>query len=52
MSLHPAEYHIVNTETLTNLSQLLDKRFVCYSLPLPFAEGTGSAVRAVAWLRD
>jgi kynurenine formamidase len=43
-----AEYQIVNTENLTNLDQLVDQRFVYYGLPLPFGEGTGSPIRAVA----
>jgi kynurenine formamidase len=47
-----AEYQIVNTENLTNLDQLVGKRFVYIGLPLHFREGTGSPVRAVAWLFD
>ncbi|MFT3865042.1 MAG: cyclase family protein [Solirubrobacterales bacterium] len=47
-----AEYQIVNTENLTNLDRLVDRRFVYYGLPLPFGEGTGSPVRAVAHLLD
>jgi kynurenine formamidase len=46
-----AEYQIVNTENLTNLDQLVGKRFIYYGLPLLFREGTGSPVRAVAWVR-
>jgi kynurenine formamidase len=44
------EYRIVNTENLTNLEQLIGKRFTYIGLPLPFKDGTGSPVRAVAWL--
>jgi kynurenine formamidase len=47
-----AAYQIVNTENLTNLDQLVGKRFVYIGLPLHFREGTGSPVRAVAWLFD
>ena len=47
-----AEYQIVNTENLTNLDQLVGKRFVYMGLPLHFREGTGSPIRAVAWLYD
>jgi kynurenine formamidase len=47
-----AEYQIVNTENLTNLAQLVGKRFVYYGLPLLFRNGTGSPIRAVAWVRD
>lgn len=44
------EYQIVNTENLTNLDQLVGRRFIYIGLPLHFREGTGSPVRAVAWL--
>jgi kynurenine formamidase len=47
-----AEYQIVNTENLTNLDQLVGKRFLYIGLPLHFRAGTGSPVRAVAWLFD
>jgi len=47
-----AEYQIVNTENLTNLDRLLDRRFVFIGLPLPFRNGTGSPIRAAAWLAD
>lgn len=46
------EYQIVNTENLANLDQLVNKRFVFFGLPINFREGTGSPVRAVAWLAD
>lgn len=42
------EYQIVNTENLTNLDQLLGKRFQYFGLPLRLRGGTGSPVRAVA----
>jgi kynurenine formamidase len=45
-----AEYRISNTENLTNLDQLTGRRFVYLGLPIPFRNGTGSPVRAVAWL--
>jgi kynurenine formamidase len=45
-----AEYRISNTENLTNLDQLVNRRFVYFGLPIPFRDGTGSPVRAVAWL--
>jgi kynurenine formamidase len=47
-----AEYQIVNTENLTNLHQLVGKRFVFFGLPLRFRDGTGSPVRAVAWVEE
>ncbi len=46
------EYGIVNTESLTNLRELLGKRFLFFGLPLKFRRGTGSPVRAVAWLEE
>jgi kynurenine formamidase len=45
-----AEYRIVNTENLTNLNLLVGKRFEYIGLPLPFRNGTGSPIRAVARL--
>jgi kynurenine formamidase len=47
-----AEYHIVNTENLVNLRQLVNRRFIFMGLPLNFRDGTGSPIRAVAWLRN
>jgi kynurenine formamidase len=47
-----AEYQIVNTEHLTNLDQLVGKRFLFYGLPLKFRRGTGSPIRAIAVLED
>lgn len=47
-----AEYKIVNTENLTNLKQLVGKRFEFFGLPLPFKCGTGSPIRAVALLEE
>ncbi|MDX6535495.1 MAG: hypothetical protein QOF68_3239 [Gaiellales bacterium] len=46
------EYGIVNTEVLTNLDLLLGKRFMYMGLPINFKDGTGSPIRAVAWLED
>lgn len=45
-----AEYNIANTENLTNLSQLVNRRCMFMGLPLKFRRGTGSPIRAVAWL--
>ena len=47
-----AEYQIVNTENLTNLDRLVGRRFLYIGLPLHFREGTGSPIRAVAWLYE
>lgn len=44
------EYGIVNTEGLTNLDQLINKRFMYFGLPLKIRAGTGSPIRAVAVL--
>jgi kynurenine formamidase len=44
------EYGIVNTEGLTNLSQLVNKRFLFFGLPLRIRNGTGSPIRAIAIL--
>lgn len=44
------EYQIVNTESLTNLSALIKKRFTYYGLPLNIRRGTGSPIRAIAVL--
>lgn len=43
------KYGIVNTESLANLDQLLNQRFVFFGLPLNLQEGTGSPIRAIAW---
>jgi kynurenine formamidase len=42
-------YGIVNTEALTNLGQLVNRRFWFFGLPLNIRGGTGSPIRAVAW---
>jgi len=47
-----AEYQIVNTENLVNLHLLVGRRFIFLGLPLNFRDGTGSPVRAVAWLPE
>lgn len=44
------EYGIVNTEGLTNLDRVVDKRFLYFGLPLKIRNGTGSPIRAVAVL--
>lgn len=46
------EYQIVNTENLTNLDKVVNKRFVFFGLPISFRQGTGSPIRAAAWLSD
>lgn len=47
-----AEYRISNTENLTNLHEVVNRRFTYLGLPLPFRAGTGSPVRAVGWLHE
>jgi kynurenine formamidase len=44
------EYQIVNTEVLANLDQLIGQRFYYVGLPLRLRDGTGSPIRAIAWL--
>jgi kynurenine formamidase len=44
------EFQIVNTESLTNLSKVANKRFLFMGLPLAIKDGTGSPIRAVALL--
>jgi kynurenine formamidase len=44
------KYGIVNTESLTNLKPLVNKRFMFFGLPLNILGGTGSPIRAFAWL--
>jgi kynurenine formamidase len=44
------ERQLVNTESLTNLDQLIGKRFVYIGLPLLIDQGTGSPIRAIAVL--
>jgi kynurenine formamidase len=44
------KYGITNTENLTNLDQVLNKRFVFFGLPLKLVGGTGSPIRAIAYL--
>ena len=46
------EYQIVNTEVLANLDQLCGKRFYYVGLPLKLRDGTGSPIRAIAWLPE
>lgn len=46
-----AEYQIVNTENLTNLDRLVNRRFLFFGLPLNFRAGTGSPVRAIVLAR-
>ncbi|MEO7146536.1 MAG: cyclase family protein [Terrimesophilobacter sp.] len=46
------KYGIVNTESLTNLDQVISQRFLFFGLPLNIREGTGSPIRAIAVLVD
>lgn len=46
------KYGIVNTESLTNLDKLLNKRFLFFGLPLNLRDGTGSPIRAFAYLPE
>jgi kynurenine formamidase len=46
------EFHIVNTESLTNLSKVANRRFTFLGLPLNIRGGTGSPIRAVALLSE
>lgn len=46
------EYQIVNTEVLANLDLLVGKRFYYVGLPLRLRQGTGSPIRAIAWLPE
>ena len=43
-----AEYGIVNTESLTNLSEIKNERVLYFGLPLNIRGGTGSPIRAIA----
>ncbi len=54
MSAHVVcrEYHIVNTESLANLHEVMNQRFKYYGLPLNIRAGTGSPIRAIAVLPD
>ena len=44
------KYGIVNTESLANLGQLINRRFTFFGLPLYLPGGTGSPIRAFAFL--
>jgi kynurenine formamidase len=46
------KYGIVNTESLTNLDKVVNKRFLFFGLPLNIKGGTGSPIRAIALLVD
>lgn len=46
------KYGIVNTESLTNLDKLINKRFTFFGLPLHLRDGTGSPIRAFAYFPD
>jgi kynurenine formamidase len=43
-------YGIVNTESLTNLDKVANRRFFYVGVPLNIREGTGSPIRAMAML--
>ena len=45
-------FGLVNTERLTNLGQLVGKRFDFFGLPVSITGGTGSPIRAVAWFSE
>ncbi|BCW86416.1 cyclase family protein [Paenarthrobacter ureafaciens] len=47
-----AEYGIVNTESLTNLSEIKNERVLYLGLPLNIRGGTGSPIRAIAIRQD
>lgn len=46
------EHEITNTENLVNLGKVAGKRFTYHGLPIKFREGTGSPIRAVAFIED
>jgi kynurenine formamidase len=46
------KYGIVNTESLANLGQLINRRFLYFGLPLFLPGGTGSPIRAFAYLPE
>lgn len=46
------KYRITNTENLCNLNQVAGKRFLYMGLPLKIRDGTGSPVRAVAFVEE
>jgi kynurenine formamidase len=46
------KYGLVNTENITRLGELVNRRFTFFGLPLNIEGGTGSPVRAVAWLPE
>lgn len=46
------KYGLVNTESLANLEQLVNTRFMFFGLPLNLRDGTGSPIRAFAWFPD
>jgi kynurenine formamidase len=46
------KYGIVNTESLANLGELVNRRFTYFGLPLNLPGGTGSPIRAFAWLPE
>ena len=54
MSAHVVcrEYHIVNTESLCNLHEVVGQRFTYFGLPLNIRGGTGSPIRAIAVLGE
>ena len=46
------EYGIVNTESLTSLDKVAGRRFFYVGVPLNIREGTGSPIRALAFLSN
>jgi kynurenine formamidase len=46
------KYKITNTENLVNLDKVAGKRFMYHGLPLKFRNGSGSPIRAIAFLEE
>ena len=46
------KYGLVNTENIARLGDLVNRRFTFFGLPLNIDGGTGSPIRAVAWLPE
>lgn len=46
------KFKITNTENLVNLDKVAGKRFTYYGFPIKFRKGSGSPIRAVAFVED
>jgi kynurenine formamidase len=46
------KYRITNTENMVNLDKVMGKRFMYYGLPLKFRKGSGSPIRAIAFIEE